>query len=228
MRPKRTAEKLPLPPLLFRRLARSIPCVACRLLFSQCGRLALGSLGCGPSRHFRGFPFSLRGKLGGAVRLFGQLGLMRSLRGLPVGGASGSFCEHGFSCRPTLRYRRIVRPGPRAEFLQHRLFRLRGVVLPLAKIRDHVRFHLVSSCSGNACSPADDHALDALARFHILPITATPTTEEGNHVRADVIFTKKLEWPVRWWLAFVNESIHALLPRCHPLCWSPIRRPFLK
>jgi len=28
----------------------------------------------------------------------------------------------------------------------------------------------------NACSPAYDHGFDALARFHVLPITATPST----------------------------------------------------
>jgi hypothetical protein len=72
----------------------------------------------------------------------------------------------------------------------------------------------------NACSPAYDHGFDALARFHVLPTTATPSTWEGNYIRADVILTKKLEQPVRWWFAFVNESIHALLPCRHALYWS--------
>jgi hypothetical protein len=35
-----------------------------------------------------------------------------------------------------------------------------------------------------------------------------------------VILTKKLKQPFRWWFAFVNESIHALLPCYHPLYWS--------
>jgi hypothetical protein len=35
-----------------------------------------------------------------------------------------------------------------------------------------------------------------------------------------VILTKKLDWQVRRWFAFVNEGIHALLPGCHPLYWS--------
>jgi hypothetical protein len=42
-------------------------------------------------------------------------------------------------------------------------------------------------------------------------------TWEGNYIGADVILTKKLDWPVRRWFAFVNEGIQALLPCCHPL-----------
>jgi len=45
----------------------------------------------------------------------------------------------------------------------------------------------------NACSPAYDHGFDAHARFHVLPITATPSTWEGNYICADVILTKKLK-----------------------------------
>jgi hypothetical protein len=56
-----------------------------------------------------------------------------------------------------------------------------------------------------------------LARFHILPVAAAPSTWEGNYIGADVILTKKLDWPVRRWFAFVNEGIQALLPCCHPL-----------
>jgi len=59
----------------------------------------------------------------------------------------------------------------------------------------------------NACSPAYDHAFDALARFHILPIPAAPSTREGNHIRADVILAKQLERLIHWWLAFVSERI---------------------
>ena len=59
----------------------------------------------------------------------------------------------------------------------------------------------------NACSPAYDHAFDALARFHILPIPAAPSTWEGNQIRADVILAKQLERLIHWWLAFVSERI---------------------
>jgi hypothetical protein len=69
----------------------------------------------------------------------------------------------------------------------------------------------------NACSPADDHAFDALARFRIPPIPATPSTWEGKQIRADVILAKQLERPIRRRFAFVSERIHALLPRCHRL-----------
>ena len=31
---------------------------------------------------------------------------------------------------------------------------------------------------------------------------------------------KKPKWPVRWWLAFVNEGTHAPLPCCNQLYWS--------
>jgi hypothetical protein len=80
----------------------------------------------------------------------------------------------------------------------------------------------------NACSPADDHAFNALARFHILPIPATPSTREGNQIRADVILAKQLERLIRWWFAFMSERIYALLPRCHRLYqWSDseVREP---
>src|SRR5215475_8640664 len=76
--------------------------------------------------------------------------------------------------------------------------------------RDYARIHPFSA--------ADDHAFDALVRFHILPIPATPSTREGNHIRADVILAKQLERLIRWRLAFVSERIYAPLPRCHRLC----------
>jgi len=44
-----------------------------------------------------------------------------------------------------------------------------------------------------ACSPAYDYGFDALASFHVLPITATPSTQEVNYICADVILTKKLK-----------------------------------
>jgi hypothetical protein len=135
-------QSLPFASLLFRRLARSIAFVAGGLLFGQKGGLALSFLGCGPCRQFGGFPFSLCGTFGGTGRLFGQLGFMRLLRGFTLGGARGSFCEHGLSCRPTLNDGRIIRPGCRPEFLQHGFFRLHRVVLPLPKIGEQFLVHL--------------------------------------------------------------------------------------
>jgi hypothetical protein len=35
-----------------------------------------------------------------------------------------------------------------------------------------------------------------------------------------MIFAKKLNWAVRWWIAFMNEGIHALLSCRHPRCGS--------
>jgi hypothetical protein len=32
--------------------------------------------------------------------------------------------------------------------------------------------------------------------------------------------TKKPKWPVRWWLAFVNEGTHAPLPCRNQLNWT--------
>jgi len=34
-----------------------------------------------------------------------------------------------------------------------------------------------------------------------------------------MIFAKELEGLVRWWIAFKNESVEALLPCCH-LCYE--------
>jgi hypothetical protein len=59
-----------------------------------------------------------------------------------LGGASGSFREHGFSYRPTLCDRRIVGAGAGAELLKQRLFCLRRSVLPLLQIGEHVPSHL--------------------------------------------------------------------------------------
>jgi len=40
----------------------------------------------------------------------------------------------------------------------------------------HLIFLIYTAFAVNACSPAYDHGFDALARFHVLPITATPST----------------------------------------------------
>jgi hypothetical protein len=77
-----------------------------------------------------------------------------------------------------------------------------------------------SAFAVDARPPAYDHGVDALTRFHVLPIAADPLTWEGKNIRADVILTKELDWPVRGGFAFVNEGIQALLPRCHPPCRS--------
>jgi hypothetical protein len=148
--PKRTSwgkplRQLTLPPLLLRRLARSISLVASRLLLGQDRGLAFGLLGCGPRRLFRRLPFSLRCQFGGTNGLFGQIGFTRLLCGFTFNGTNGSFCVHGFSRRTARRDCRIVRPWLGAEFLQHSLFRLRGIVLPLPKIRGLVTLHFVLS-----------------------------------------------------------------------------------
>jgi hypothetical protein len=135
-------QSLPFASLLFRRLARCITLVAGGLLLCQKGGLALSFLGCGPRRRLRGLSFSLRGAFGGTGRLFGQLGFMRSLGGFALGGARGSFCEHGLSCRPALNDGRIIRPGCRPKFLQHGFFRLHRGVLPLPKVGEQFLVHL--------------------------------------------------------------------------------------
>ena len=118
---------------------------------------------------------------------------MRSLRGFPLCSASSAFCQHGFSCPATLCDRRIIRPGRCAEFPKHRLESL-GINVP---------------------SPAYDHGFDAVASFSILPITAIPSTQEGNHIRTNMVLTKNLQWPVHRRFPVVNESIDALLSCCH-------------
>jgi hypothetical protein len=67
----------------------------------------------------------------------------------------------------------------------------------------------------NGPSPAYDHGFDAVASFSILPITAIPSTQEGNHIRTDMVLTKNLQWPVHRWFPFVNENIDALLSCRH-------------
>jgi hypothetical protein len=75
------------------------------------------------------------------------------------------------------------------------------------------------SCDGslgsNKPSPAYDHGFDAVTSFSVLPITAIPSTWEGNHIRTDMVLTKDLQWPVQGWFPFVNESIDTLLSCCH-------------
>jgi hypothetical protein len=68
----------------------------------------------------------------------------------------------------------------------------------------------------NGRAPTDDHGFDAVVSFGILPITAIPSTRERNHIRADMVLTKNLQWQVRRWFPIVNESIDALLSRYHP------------
>jgi hypothetical protein len=46
-------------------------------------------------------------------------------------------------------------------------------------------------------------------------MVASPSTKERNYIRADMILTKEFEWLVRWRIAFMNESVQALLPCCH-------------
>jgi hypothetical protein len=55
-------------------------------------------------------------------------------------------------------------------------------------------------------------------------MVASPSTKERNYVRADMILAKELEGLVRWRIAFMNESVQALLPCCHSRCeFSPNR-----
>jgi hypothetical protein len=214
--------------------------VASRLLLGQDSGLAFGLLGCGPRRYFRRFPFSLRCQFGGMNDLLGQIGFTRLLCGFTFDGANGAFCLHSFARRPARCDCWIVRPRPRAEFLQRSPFRLRGIVLPLPKIWGHVPLHSVSfSCCATgrpvrwplhgsieittqtilglyAFAPAYDHRFDARARYSIPPITATPSTREGDYIRPYVILAKNLERLIRRRLPFMNEGIDALLPCCHP------------
>ena len=67
-----------------------------------------------------------------------------------------------------------------------------------------------------ALSPAYDSGFDPRARYSILPITATPSTQEWDNIRPDVILAKDLEQLVRWRFPFMNEGIDALLPCRHP------------
>jgi hypothetical protein len=69
----------------------------------------------------------------------------------------------------------------------------------------------------NVRSPAYDHGFDAVTGFSILPITAAPTAQEGNHICADVILTQNLQWLVHGRFPVVHEGIDTLLPCCHPL-----------
>src|SRR5262245_380317 len=67
-----------------------------------------------------------------------------------------------------------------------------------------------------ALAPAYDHRFDARARYSIPPITATPSTQEGDHIRPYVILAKNLKQLVRRRFPFMNEGVDALLPCCHP------------
>ena len=66
-----------------------------------------------------------------------------------------------------------------------------------------------------ALAPAYDHGFDARARYSIPPITATPSTQEGDYVCPYVILAKNFKRLVRRRYPFMNEGIDALLPCCH-------------
>jgi hypothetical protein len=215
--------------------------IASRLLLGQDGGLAFGLLDCGPRRHFRRLSFSLGCQFGGTNSLFGQIGFTRLLCGLTFDGAIGAFCVHSFSHRTVCCDCRILRPWRCAEFLQHYLFRLRGIVLPPPTIRVHVPLHSVTfSCSAigrlvlrrfngsievsaqtvlasEALTPAYDHGFDARARYSVPPTTAAPSAQEGNYIRPYMILAKNLKRLVRGRLPFMNEGVDPLLPCCHPL-----------
>jgi hypothetical protein len=188
--------------------------VALSLLLGQDSGLVFGLLGCGLCRRLCRLTFGLRCEFSRPKSLLGQLGFLRSLCSFTFGGASGSFCLHCLSRRPTRSDYRIVRPWLGAEPLQHRLFRLRGIVLPLPEIRGHVPFHSGSlACSAigmlvgrlldgsintqtilglYALSPAYDSGFDPRARYSISPIAA-PSPQEWDYIRPDVILAKNLK-----------------------------------
>ena len=70
-------------------------------------------------------------------------------------------------------------------------------------------------------SPAYHRDLNALRRSHTLPIVASPSTRERNYIGADMILAKELQGLVRWRIAFMNESVQALLPCCHSRYGAP-------
>jgi hypothetical protein len=70
-------------------------------------------------------------------------------------------------------------------------------------------------------SPAYHRDLDALRRSHTLPIVASSSTRERNYIGADMILAKEFEGLVRWRIAFMNESVQALLPCCHSRYEAP-------
>jgi hypothetical protein len=215
--------------------------VASGLLFGQDSGLGSGLLDSGPRCHFRCFSFSLRCQFGGTNGLFGQIGFTRLLCGLTFGGANGALCLHGLSCRTARCNRRIRGPWRRAEFLQQRLFRLRGIVLPLPNITGHVPLHCVTfSCSAigglvrrrsggsievtvqstfgpDMLAPAYNHGFNARPCHSVPPITAAPSTQEGNYICPYVILAKNLKRLVRRRVPFMNEGVDALLPCRHPL-----------
>jgi hypothetical protein len=115
-------------------------------------------------------------------------------------------------------------PGVARNFPSIARFYRRSVVRALPKVKQRILFHYVWASQGfneslgiNERSPAYDHGFDAVASFSVLPITAIPSTREGNHIRTDMVLTKNLQWPVRGRLAVVNESIDAVLSCYHPV-----------
>jgi hypothetical protein len=67
----------------------------------------------------------------------------------------------------------------------------------------------------SAHAPANHCCFNGAAGIHALPCAAAPSAQEWNDIRADVILAQELKRLVRWWYAFMNEGIDALLPRCH-------------
>ena len=53
-----------------------------------------------------------------------------------------------------------------------------------------------------------------------LPLVLFPQRER-NYVGADMILAKELQGLVRWRIAFMNESVQALLPCCHSRYEAP-------
>jgi hypothetical protein len=66
-----------------------------------------------------------------------------------------------------------------------------------------------------ALAPTYDHGFDTRAGYGIPPITAAPSTQEGDYIRPYVILAKNLKRLVRRRFPLVNEGVHALLPCCH-------------
>jgi hypothetical protein len=52
-------------------------------------------------------------------------------------------------------------------------------------------------------------------------MVASPSTKERNYIRADMILAKELEGLIRRRIAFMNESVQALLPCCHSRYEAP-------
>ena len=84
--------------------------------------------------------------------------------------------------------------------------------------------HCLSARSVNACAPPYDRGFDALTRGGVAPIAIGPATGKRNEIGADVVLAQDLERLIRWWCAFVCESIDALLSCCHRLACERLFR----